>query len=137
MVFVSADVVLRYFFNSPIPTLQDIAQQMLLHITFLSATWILKEDGHTKISIVLSHLSPKTQSVLNFATSILGGMICLIFCWYGARVTWVDFQRHALVTTELRIPYAFVFMIAPVGYFLLSIQFMRRGVAFLKGLKSL
>ena len=110
MLAVSSDVLMRYLFNSPIPTMQDIAQQALLLMTFLSATWILKLEGHTTVGIILSRLDPRTQCVLNFGTSILSALICLVFCWYGAKVTMVDFQRHALVTTELRIPYAYIFI---------------------------
>lgn len=137
MLGVSADVVLRYFLNSPIPNMQEIAQQTLLLVTFLSATWILKVEGHTKIDIMLSFLNPKARGIVNVITSILGGIICIVFCWYAIKVTWIDFQRHALVSTELRIPYAAIFLITPIGYFLLFIQFMKRSQAFLRGLRLL
>jgi len=133
---VSADVVLRYFLSSPIPNMQEIAQQTLLLVTFLSATWILKTEGHTKIDIILGFLSPRTRGRLNAITSIVGGIICLVFFWYALKVTWVDFQRHALVSTEFRIPYAAIFIIAPIGYFLLFVQFIKRSRAFLKDSKS-
>lgn len=130
MLGVSADVVLRYFLNSPIPNMQEIAQQALLLITFLSATWLLKVEGHTKIDILMSFLNPRTRAILNTVTSLVGGAVCLVFCFYAFKVVWIDFQRHALVSTELRIPYAAIFLVAPVGYFLLFVQFVRRALAF-------
>lgn len=136
MLGVNAEVVLRYFLNSPIPNMQEMAQQALLLVTFLSATWILKTEGHTKIDILLGFFKPKTRDLLNGITSIGGGIICLAFSWYASKVTWIDFQRHALVSTEFRIPYAYIFIIAPIGYFLLFLQFMKRGRAFLKDSKS-
>jgi TRAP-type C4-dicarboxylate transport system permease small subunit len=133
---VSADVVLRYFLSSPIPNMQEIAQQTLLLVTFLSATWILKTEGHTKVDILLGFLNPRTRRRLNAITSIAGSLICLIFFWYALKVTWIDFHRHALVSTEFRIPYAAIFIIAPIGYFLLFVQFLKRSRAFLKDPKS-
>jgi C4-dicarboxylate transporter, DctQ subunit len=136
MLAVSADVCMRYFFSSPISNMQEIAQQSLLIITFLSASWVLKKEGHTSIDLVLSLLNPRARAWINAMTSVVAGIVCLVFCWYAFRVTLIDFQRHALVSTSLRIPYAAVFGIAPIGYFLLCLQFMRRAIAFRKKLKG-
>ncbi len=129
---VSAEVILRYFFNSPSSRVVEINENNLLYITFLAVAWVLARDGHVKVELVVIRLNPRTQHLFGLITSVIGLLICLIITWYGALLTWRDFQMGTFKSGINKIPEASVLFIIPVGTFLLSIQFLRRIGNFLK-----
>ena len=134
---VSVDVVLRYFFNRPTVWVLEICEYILLYIVFLGAAWVLKEEGHVKIGLLVDRLSPKTQTITIVITSILGLTVCIVLGIYGTQVTWDYFQRGVPTLEFLKLPKFLVLMIIPIGSYLLSIQFLRRSYGYLRTWRSL
>jgi len=131
---VCTDVVMRYFFNSPIPGVLQFSEYSLLYIPFLAAAYVLREDSHIKIDIVLNRLNPKAQSLINMVTSILGFVVLLILTYYGAYIT-LDYYRRKVPTLEyFKIPEFLVIMVIPVGCFFFSVQCIRKAYGHYKAL---
>jgi len=78
MLIVTADVVSREFFNYPIEWVLEISQLILPAIVFLGAAWLLKNEGHVAMDVVVSRLSTRGQALLNAVTSIIGVIICTL-----------------------------------------------------------
>jgi len=110
----------------------EVNENNLLYLTFLAVAWVLSRDRHVKVELLTSRLKPKTQHLFGVITSVIGLIICLIVTWYGAKVTWHDFQSGAFRPGLNKIPEASILFIIPVGTFLLSFQFLRRIFNFLK-----
>jgi len=126
MLIVCIEVFMRYFLNRPQTWVVETTEFGLLFIAFLGAAYLLKQEWHVKIDMVLGRLSPRGQALLNTITSILGIAICLIFVVYGTQATMMCFEigrrtRGAMLTLQWPL-----IMIMPIGFFLLSIQFLRR-----------
>ena len=131
---VCTDVVMRYFFNRPIPGVLQFSEYSLLYIPFLAAAYVLREDSHIKIDIVLNRLNPKAQSLINMVTSILGFVVLLILTYYGTYIT-VDYYRRKVPTLEyFKIPEFLVIMVIPVGCFFFSVQCIRKAYGHYKAL---
>ncbi len=130
---VTIDVILRYFLRRPIGWSLEITEYALLWITFLGAAWVLKREGHVKMDLVLTRFNPRNQRRLNFITSAIGAITCLIFTWYGVTVTWDSFQMGLIMPTALRPHRGYILAVIPVGSFLLFIQFLRRTHGYLRG----
>jgi TRAP-type C4-dicarboxylate transport system permease small subunit len=126
MIAVCWDVLARAFAGRPLTWVLEFTEYGLLYMTFLCAAWVLKTEGHVTNDVLFSRLSPKSQSLLNLITSILGAMICLVLTWFGAGVTWEKLQSGAYQPTPIEPPDFPIFVIIPIGCFLLSIQFVRR-----------
>lgn len=120
------EVVMRYFLNRPQVWVVEISEYTLAWVTFLGAAWLLKEEGHVKIDILLNQLSPRMQSLLNIITSSLCVMIWLILTWYSGQVIWHFFEDGLVTQTTLELPRAPIYAIVPIGSFLLFVQFLRR-----------
>jgi TRAP-type C4-dicarboxylate transport system permease small subunit len=123
---VTTEVILRYFFNAPTLWIVEVNENNLLFITFLATAWVLRKDGHVKIELLLTRLSPRTRNLLLLITSIVGLLICLVLTWYSGRLTYQDFVRGTYKPSLNMIPEASILFIIPVGTFLLSVQFLRR-----------
>ncbi len=137
MLAVNGQVVSRYFLGRMSGEVFEITTYSLLFITFLASAWLLREEGHIKMDLILNQLNPNHQALLNVITSILGVIICLAFTWYGVQVAWDQFQGGYYIVSELEPPRWPIVAIIPVGSFLLLVQFLRRMHGFLRGLRLL
>ena len=130
MLAVGSEVVTRYFMNRAIVGVVDVAEILILYITFMAAAWLLKGDGHVKMDLVFNRLKPRAQTSLIIGTSIIAAIICFILFWYGAMVTWDHFQRGIEEVGIMEIPTFAVVLIIPIGGFLLFVQFLRRAYGY-------
>jgi C4-dicarboxylate transporter DctQ subunit len=126
LITVCIDVVMRYFFNRPTGWVLQFSEYILLYIPFLAAAFVLREDSHIRIDIVLNRLACDTQSLINMVTSLLACLVLAILTYYGTYIT-IDFYLRNVPTLKyLKIPEFLVIMVIPMGCFLFAIQFMRK-----------
>jgi len=127
------DVLLRYSLNRPISWMLEITEYAMLYIPFLGAAFVLKEDGHIRIDLVITFLSERSRGWLNVFTSFVGGMVMLAYTWFGAQVTLDYFKRGV---PSLKTPMFLILMIIPIGGLLFSIQFFRQMKGYYQKLKN-
>ncbi len=123
---IASDVTLRFFFNRPIFWMIEITQYAILWITFLLAAWVMRREKHVKMDIVLIRLKPTAQNLLNIITSVLSAIAFLILTWFAAAVTWTNFKEGYPDWTPLAAPLWPIYLIIPIGSFLIFIQLLRR-----------
>ncbi|MCF8063091.1 MAG: TRAP transporter small permease [Deltaproteobacteria bacterium] len=124
------EVVVRYFHLQPPTWVNEVTEYLLLYITFLGAPWVLKEDGHVRVDIVVGRLRWKTQKLFDLGTSLAGMGICGVLVWYGTKTAWELYQRGIPVIKTLAVPKVFLVGIIPVGSLLLIAEFFRRARRF-------
>ena len=134
---VCGDVSTKLVIGRSLPWVAEIVEYCLLWLTFLGTSWVLKQNAHIRMDMVVDRLNLRYQSLLNVVTSFLGAMVCLIIAWYSARVTWQHFQTGYKLLTFMTVPAALINFIIPIGFLLLTIQFVRRGHGFFKRLAVL
>jgi len=129
MLSVGLEVTLRYFFGRPTSWVVEIAGYILLYIPFLVAAWVLKREGHVRMDLVLNQLSPKSRSLVDAITSVIGAIICFVLTWFGVKAAlyFIGYQTP----TILMMPKSIIIAIIPVGALLLFIQFLRRTYSYL------
>lgn len=126
ILMVCLDVVMRYFFSNPIGGVLQFSEYVLLYIPFLGAAYVLKDDGHIKIDIVLNRLSPRVQAALNLVTSAVGFLVLSTLTYYGCVITWDYYRRGVPTLKYYKIPEFLVIVVIPLGCFLFALQFIRR-----------
>ena len=133
MFAICTEIVMRDFLNQPQKWVIEVCEYTLIWIAFLSAAWLLKGEWHVKMDMLLNRLSLRGQTILDIVTSAVGLIVCLITTWYGVQMTWDHFQRGIFEpATVLDLPKAPIMVIIPLGFFLLSIQFVRRMYGFVE-----
>ena len=123
---VCVDVLMRYFFNRPLPWVLQMSEYVLLYIPFLAAAYVLREENHIRIDILLNRLGRRTQHRVNTVTSLLGCVVLLVLTYYGGYITLDYYQRNIPTIKYLKIPEFLVIGVIPVGFFLFALQFLRR-----------
>lgn len=125
-IIVCWDVIGRYFIGSGPLWVLEVTEYGLLWFTLLASAWVLKGERHVKIDILLLSLHPKTRALFNMVTSVLATAACLIVVWYSTGVVWEYIQSGERLPSEVR-PYKFIpYLILPIGFLFLFIQFIRR-----------
>lgn len=128
---VGADITLRYLFYKPLGWVKEASEYILVGLGFLAAAWILQDESHVKMDLVLTRVSPRVQTMMNIITSVISSIVVLIITWFSLRVT-IEFYQTKIVTPTVLEPPKWVLMIPLiVGCFLLAIQFIRRTYGFI------
>lgn len=128
MLTVCADVILRTFFKMPQMWVTEVIECLLLYITFLATAWLLREEGHVQVDILVNRLKPRTVAFFGIISSVIGVFISLVLTVFGTTVTWDYFQRGIYTPSVMEIPVSLIIVIIPVGSLLLLAQFIRRTV---------
>jgi len=134
---VSFGIFSRYFLSRPISWVTEISEYIILYITFLVAAWVLRQEGHVKMDIILNQLNPKVQSLTNMITSIFCSISCLILTSFGIKVSWDLYKAKAFTYTILELPKFIFTSVIFLGSFMLFIQFIRKAQRHLRRWKGL
>ena len=132
MLSISVGVVVRFFFHRSLVWLTEVSGYGMVFMTFLVAAWVLREEGHVRIDLLIERLNPKTRAVLEFITSIAGAVVCLVITGYGIIVTLDHLKRGVFTATDLEIPWAILLAVIPIGALALSIQFLIKAWGYFK-----
>ena len=120
MLLTFADVLLRGFFNKPIPGTFEISQYMLAVFILLGAAYTQQVKGHVGVDFVTSRLSPRLRAICEIVTTLLSLFIIAVVVWQG----WVVGIEEKAVSDQLRIPqYPFKVLVA-VGGLLLWLELL-------------
>ena len=137
MLGITAEVFLRYGWNRPIPWMIEVVEYSLLWITFLGAAWLLKREGHVRVDTVLNRLKPIPRSLMNIITSIIGVVVSTFLFRYTVESAWFYYRTSYVLPTERHFLMYPIFVIIPIGLFLLLIQFLRRTYGYLRERREL
>lgn len=129
---ISLDVILRYTINNPLKWVFEATEYSLLFITFLGTTWVLQKDEHVKLDLVLGVLGPRLRAGVNAFTSLIMVVVCLVITWSSIKYTLYLFENDVTLIQYYTIPKFTIYAIIPVGFFLLSIQSLRRTYQYLR-----
>ena len=123
---VCIDVILRDLFNAPIQWVFEVAEYLLLVITFFSAAWVLRDEGHVDLDILTNQLPTRVQYLLKLITSAMGVFLCAVLAYFSAVCSLYLYKRGIYYPTLLEMPKAPVICVLVLGFLLLFIQFIRR-----------
>lgn len=115
----------RYFFNKPLAWNVEFSEYTLLLVTFLSAAWILKNDGHVRLEIIISKLHSSKRIILDIISLILILIISIVLLIYGIKVSYNYYLSGILTEGMILIPRFIIIMIIPLSSILLIIQALK------------
>ncbi|MFC2008094.1 TRAP transporter small permease [Chloroflexota bacterium] len=133
---ITYDVILRYGFNNPTEWTTDISEYMMVSLPLLTAAYLLQQEGHVSLGIIVDRLNPRNRMMLGFVTSIVGLLACIAVTWQSAEFTWDLFRDGIRVMRPLALPKWTVWVVLPVGSGLVSMAFIGRIFRFWTGWRS-
>jgi TRAP-type C4-dicarboxylate transport system permease small subunit len=102
----------------------EVSEYAMLYLTFLAAPWVLKQQGHVRVDIAISALSPRIRATLIYITSFVAACACLILFWFSLLTTVDYYQRGVTLLQALQIPQYLVLAAIPLGSLFLFLRFI-------------
>lgn len=122
IVSVMIEVFLRTFFNRPQEWVMELSEYALLYITFLSAAFVLKKEGHIVVDLVTCRLNVRKRDFLAIVQYIVIILVSMVFIYVGGKTTINNYIRGIYSPTILQIPIAYTLVMIPIGGFFLLVQ---------------
>ena len=131
---ICAEIVTRATIDVSNPWLVEISEIALLYITFLAAAWVLGNDRHVALDLLLSRLGARSAAYLHVVLSLAAALACLVVAWFGI-LTAIDQYQNEIREPTIMAPLTWwITAVVPFGFILLCIQFLRRAVRAAAGL---
>ncbi|MGI9462550.1 MAG: TRAP transporter small permease, partial [Aestuariivirgaceae bacterium] len=94
--WITYDVITRFFFDFASPWAFDLSEYALVWITFLGAPWVLLQDRHVRIEILVERLPAAAQRILGILVSLVAIAICSVLAWRTGIAAYEYFDRGVM-----------------------------------------
>jgi TRAP-type C4-dicarboxylate transport system permease small subunit len=111
----TAEVVGRYFFNSPLNWAGDVSTYLLCATTFLALPKVTKGAGHVSITFLPDRLADRARVQYMYAIGLVAGLVCLATAVYIAIHGVNLFEQGVLTTQATQIPKWIIALLACFG----------------------
>jgi len=133
MFLTTLDVVLRYFFSSPIPGALEVSEIMLAIFGIMGIAYTHGVGANVRVAMLVENMPTRAAAVLNLITGLLSFQIIAMLVWYGV-VMGVEEYQFGTTTDSLKIPLYPIHFLLPIGAFLLSLEIVKEIVASVSGI---
>ena len=115
MLFTVLNVVMRAFFNSPIPGDVELIEVGMVCVGFLGLAWCAIRGMHIGVDLVVSFLPRRTQAVFDSFGYLIGLGICILLTWRSFAEGIGIRELHNLSST-LNFPMFPFYWVTALGY---------------------
>ena len=81
MLFTFFDVIGRYFFNQPLVGTVEVTELLMGLIVYLGVGYTTLLRGHIRVDILITHLPPRPQALLELLTLGIGMVFTFLMGW--------------------------------------------------------
>jgi TRAP-type C4-dicarboxylate transport system permease small subunit len=125
VVLILVDVAARYLRVFSIPWSFEATEYMLYAITFFGAPWVLREEGHIAIDLVVERLPAAARAVVRRLADLLGATVCVVLFYFACRVAWRSYESGTLVHKSFVFPEWWVYAGMPPVLLILLAVYLR------------
>lgn len=100
-------VIFRYFFRAPFDWPEELAVFLLMWITFIGASILLKRNEHIRVSLVLDRFPPVARAVVSLFMDILVMTALAVMIYHGMLLILI---HNVSRTVALHIPRGYFFL---------------------------
>jgi len=114
----TCDVLGRYLFNKPILGTFEIFEILLPAIVLLGLGYTQGNNAHVRVELLVSRLSFRKQTILNFVTNGFALFISVLIMWRGWLLTTAYWRMGRTIPT-IEVPMFLPQFLVPLGAFML------------------
>ncbi|MBN1103313.1 MAG: TRAP transporter small permease [Deltaproteobacteria bacterium] len=121
-IMITLDVVLRYFFNSPLAASVEASQLIEPWVIFLPFAYTLAVGGHVQVTLVTMRLPRKWQGVCDVIAYGVDFLFFALLCYISFKEFANSFAIGEIMMAAIRLPWWLGKMAMPIGMFLIAVQ---------------
>lgn len=111
------NIFFRYVLYKPIYYSDELNNYLFIWMSFLSAAYIMGNDGHVRVTAVISLFSEKVRIWIKLVMDIVMIVVFSSYIWPSVRML-----GRLKRSNMLRVPLKYVYMIMPIAFVLISIH---------------
>ncbi len=122
MVYVCAEVVMRYVFNSPLPGHLEGSELFVPIIVFFAISYTQSQNGHVGMTVVVESLPPAVRRYVDISTLLLSVLTCAVLSYFSYKFAYNEWVIDDVTMTP---PYWRIWPSAaavPLGYMLIAMR---------------
>lgn len=117
-------VFMRKLFDNGVPWAHDVAIYALQLSTFLSMPWLLRNNGHVKVTLPLDGLGPRFNMFRKAVVMSAGSLVATVMLVYGFLATRDAYLSGSLTLDSLTVPRWWLLWCIPLAGALLLCDFV-------------
>ena len=124
MLITTADVALRYIFNSPLPGVFILCEMFMVCAVYLSVAYVQLQKGHVRVDIIIDRLKGRPRIIFELSILIVSLVAFCLVCWRTGLNAWDAWltEDHSMGLIEY--PYWPAKTILTIGVGLLCLRFI-------------
>ncbi len=122
MLFICAEVIMRYVFNSPIQGHLEGAELFVPIIVFFAISYTQSQNGHVGMTLVIDNLPPRVRRYTEIMTLLLSVMTCAVLSYFSYKYAYNEWRIDDVTMTP---PYWRIWPSAaaiPLGYMMIAMR---------------
>ena len=123
MLFTVLNVIMRAFFNDPIPGDVELIEVGMVCVGFLGLAWCALRGMHVRVDLVVSFLPKRLQHIVDIFGHLLGLVISFLLGWQSI---WEGVGNKAMhnLSSTLGFPIYPFYWVVSVGYGVLCLSIL-------------
>lgn len=121
-IMITVDVILRYFFNAPLPASVEISQLTEPYVILLPFAFALAKNQHVRVGI----LTLRLPAALSFASDLFAYFVDFIlfamFTWYAWQEFYYSYQIDEIMMAAIKLPWWVGKFAMPLGMAIAGLQ---------------
>lgn len=136
VVLVNANVIMRYFLNSPIHWAEEVVTSLFVWTVFIGSAYAYRKHSHLGVDIVINMLPEKVKGIVKAVMSVVELLVLVMLTVISSQYVYhLIFSRSGklkiALTDLLRVPKWWTGIAVPIGFGLsviYSVYFMVKNV---------
>lgn len=124
-VMIVIDVSIRTLGYTPPGFTLAVVEYSLLYFAMFSAPYLVRNRGHVTIEAVVAILPKPVQRPLAKLVYLACSVVAAMFCYYSFLLEVEAIQTLEIDLRGIDIPYYLLFIPMPIGFALVSVEFLR------------
>jgi TRAP-type C4-dicarboxylate transport system permease small subunit len=119
---ITADVIMRYFFNVTTGIATETSGYALVAITFLGLAYAQKMGRNIRVEFIIKRLSPRSSEQLHITTLGLFSLFAIWFTYYTSGPVAYNYSHQTISPTVMHTPMWIPYLFVPLGAFILTLE---------------
>lgn len=136
VILVNANVIMRYFFNSPIHWCEEVVTSLFVWTVFIGSSYAYRKHSHLGVDILVNRMPPKMKSVVKAIMSVVEFLVLVMLTVVSSQYVYHLIVSRSgkikiMMTDLLRVPKWWTGIAVPIGFGLsaiYSVYFMVKAV---------
>lgn len=116
------NVLSRVIFNYSWQFVEEIAQAIVVFVTFLGLGYCVRKARHIRMTAIYDLLGDRVRKVFIIVISAVTGATMLVLAYWSALYA-INTYQMGNVSSSLRIPMYLIYMWVPIGFFMAAIEY--------------